>query len=127
MSHVSRHMSLSSRESLLPKNNARLRQIVGRQLHLHFVARDDPDEMLPHLARNVGEDVAFPWQFDPEHRSRQDLGDGSFGQDLVLFRHERIITNGPSILNSLIAQLNRAITRLPTKERHTWRRPRRVN
>src|SRR3954452_7471742 len=38
----------------------RLRQILGRELHFDFVARNDADEISAHLSRDMGEHVALP-------------------------------------------------------------------
>ena len=78
---------------LLAKDDARLREVVRRQLDLDFVAGHDPNEVLPHLARNVSEHVAVSREVDAEHRARQDLCDGPFRDDLLLLRHAASIAN----------------------------------
>src|SRR6478672_10588417 len=77
----------SAPASFCAKNDSRLGQIVGRQFHLHLVARHDADEMFSHLAGNVGENVALPSEIDTKHRARQHLCDRAFGHDLRFFRH----------------------------------------
>src|ERR687891_2962683 len=49
-------------------------QVVGAQLHLHPVARQDPDVVHPHLARDVRQHVVPVLQLDPELRVGQRLG-----------------------------------------------------
>ena len=51
--------------------DARLFEIVRTHLHLHPVARGDLDEVLPQLARNVGQHHVPVGQFNPEHRAGQ--------------------------------------------------------
>src|SRR3712207_2863257 len=53
-------------------------QVVGAQLHLHPVARQYPDVVHAHLARDVREHVVPVLELDPELRVGQRLGDGAF-------------------------------------------------
>jgi hypothetical protein len=79
-----------AQELFRPENDPRFRQVVGRQLDLDLVARDDADEMFSHLAGDVREDVALPGEIDAEHGARQHLGYRAFGHDLRFFRHARL-------------------------------------
>jgi hypothetical protein len=63
-------------------------QIVGRKLYQDAVARENPDEMLAHFARNMGEHIALAGQVHPEHRPRQHLRHRSFRHDLLFFGHK---------------------------------------
>src|SRR6478735_6335620 len=63
-------------------------QVVGAELHDHAVLRDDADVVLPHLARDRGEDLVSVAQLNAEHRIGQRLGDHAFDlDDTVFLRH----------------------------------------
>ena len=49
-------------------DDAPARQIVRREFHEDFVARQNLDEILSHPARDVREDLVLVVQFDLEHR-----------------------------------------------------------
>src|SRR5215470_16448093 len=54
-----------------PIGNSTPREIIRRQLHLHLVAGEDPNEVHPHLPGDVREDlVARTIQYHPKHRIR---------------------------------------------------------
>ena len=89
-----------SEHLLFAKDNPRLGQIVGRKFYFDLIARHDPNEMLPHFPRDMGQDIARPRQVDTEHRPRQYLRHRPFGHDLLFFRHARIIGREPGVLNS---------------------------
>src|SRR5262245_34637574 len=72
---------------LEPIGDAVPSQIVGRQLDLDLVARKDPDEMHPHLAGDVSQDLVAVVQLDPEQRVRQRLHDCAFHLDGVFLGH----------------------------------------
>jgi len=57
----------------MAERDARLAEIVRRHLDVHAVADADPDEMLPHLARDMGEDFVAVWQGHAKHCARQHL------------------------------------------------------
>src|SRR5262249_49972386 len=61
-------------------------QVVGRQLDLHPVARQDPDEVHPHLARDMGEHPVAVVELHPEHRVRQRLHHFPLDLDRVVLR-----------------------------------------
>src|SRR5712664_1248246 len=65
------------------------REVIGRQLHLHLVARQDADEVHPHLARHVGQHLVAVLQLDPEHRVGQRLDHRALHLDRILFGHVR--------------------------------------
>ena len=83
--------------SFLSKNDARLGQIVGRKLHLHFVARDDADEMFAHFAGDVREDRPLTGQLHAKHRARQHLRHRSFRHDLLFLGHRGKIRITPRL------------------------------
>jgi hypothetical protein len=89
----------------LAKNDARLGQIVGRELDFDLIAGNDANEMLAHFSGDVGEHVALPGKIDPKHRARQHLRDDSFRDDLFFFRHRVKYTPTGASLNSVATAL----------------------
>src|SRR5262245_50327245 len=73
-------------------HNAAARQVVGRQLHQHPVPGQDADEVLAHLARDVGEDLVLVLELDAEHGVRQRLDHGRLDLDGLFFlRQTRLL------------------------------------
>ena len=62
-------------------DDARLREVVGRHLHLHTVAGGQADKAFAHLAADVGEDLVLVVQLHPEHRAGQDDRDVAFDRE----------------------------------------------
>ena len=58
----------------MAKSDAGLAEVVRGHLDIDLVADADADEVLAHFAGDVGEDLMAIGQSDPEHRTRQDLG-----------------------------------------------------
>src|SRR6266403_2208390 len=58
---------------LVAVHNPAARQIVRRKLHCDLVSRQNPDEILAHLAGNVRQNLVLVFQLDAEHRVRQRL------------------------------------------------------
>src|SRR5829696_4433012 len=73
--------------SLEPVGDAPAGQVVGRELDTDPVARQDPDEVHPELAADVGEDSVAVLQLDREHRVRERLDDRSLHLDRVSLCH----------------------------------------
>src|SRR5229473_8510614 len=68
------HNPCSSLAALLVAiHNPAARQIVRRKLHGDFVSRQNPDEILAHLAGNVRQNLVLVFQLNAEHRVRQRL------------------------------------------------------
>src|SRR6478752_6293194 len=65
-------------------------EVVGRQLDPDSVPRQDPDEVHPELAADVGQDAVTVLQLDGEHRVRQRLDDRSFDFDRITCGHRRL-------------------------------------
>src|SRR5215208_6724011 len=84
-------LSFSSPE---PVGDTSPAQVVGAQLYLHPVARQYPDVVHPHLARDVREHVVSALELYPKLRVGQRLGDGAFNLYDVFFGQ------GPPISNS---------------------------
>src|SRR5438270_9351594 len=109
-------MPVRARTLLLAENDAGLGQIVRRKLHRDFVTRDDANEMLPHLAGDMSEDVALTGEIDSEHRPRQNLGHRAFHHDLFFLRHRaeiysRIIVSQQTAALSILADIFERNTR----------------
>src|SRR5712691_668699 len=67
-------------------------EIVGRHFHLHLVARQDADVVLPHLSGDRGEHGVPALDLHPEHRARERLDDLAFYLDLLfLDRHISVV------------------------------------
>src|SRR5688572_16738944 len=63
-------------------------QVVRAELDDDAVLREDPDVVLAHLARDVGEHLVAVGQLDPEHRVRESLDHRALDlDDTVLLRH----------------------------------------
>lgn len=71
----------------MAESDPRLVQVVGRHLDIHLVAHADADEVLAHLARNVGQDLVPSRQRDAKHRPRQNLRHGAGQFDRFFFSH----------------------------------------
>src|SRR5215210_939558 len=77
-----------------PVSNASPAQVVGAQLHLYPVARQYPDVVHTHLARDVREHVVPALELDPKLRVGQRLRDGAFDLYDVFFGQGPPISNG---------------------------------
>src|SRR5216683_4036997 len=58
---------------LIAVHDPAARQIVRREFHRDLVPRQNPDEILAHLAGNVRQDLVFVFQLDAKHRVGQRL------------------------------------------------------
>src|SRR6266516_4620772 len=59
-------------------------EVVGAELDLDLVAREDPDVVLPHLPGDGREHgVATPVELHPEHRAWERFDDLAFNLDLL--------------------------------------------
>src|SRR4029078_449102 len=65
------------------------RQVVGRELHAHAVAGQDPDEVHPELSGNMRQHSVPVLQLDSEHRVVQRLDDRAFNLDRISLCHGR--------------------------------------
>src|SRR5208337_4795119 len=72
-------------------NDPPLGEVVRSDLDGHSVAGDDPDEILAHLAGNVGQDAMTIFQLDHELGVRKRLDDPSFGSDRFFFGHADLL------------------------------------
>src|SRR6266852_8425194 len=95
-------------------------QVVRRQLDLDLVPGQDPDEVHPHLAGDVGQHLVAIVQLDAEHRVRQRLHHGPFHLDRVFFGHAiaprlqsvRVRMAGPSWVMAMVS--SKWAARLPS-------------
>src|SRR5262249_867346 len=82
-------VELSWLSLLEPVGDPAPREVVGRQLDLHPVAGQDPDEVHPHLAADVGQHPVAALQLHAKHRVRQGLPPPSLHFDPLFFCHQR--------------------------------------
>src|SRR5262245_1248422 len=75
---------------LEPVRDPAPREVVGGQLDLDPVAGQDPDEIHPHLAGDVGQHAMAVFELDPEHRIRQGLDYCPLDLDRVVLRLLRL-------------------------------------
>ena len=81
----------------LPERDARLPQVVGGHFHVHLVAHADADEILAHLAGNMGQHLVAVGQRHAKHRPRQDLRHLAVQFNWLFFRHSlRFVSGTPS-------------------------------
>jgi len=69
------------------EGDAGLAEVVGGHLDVDLVADTDADEVLAHLAGDMGQDLMAVGQGYAKHRPRQDLGDLAVPFDWLLFSH----------------------------------------
>src|SRR5205814_10715098 len=67
-----------------PSRDATSLEVIWRQLHEDLVARNDPDEVHPHLSRDVRQDRMAVLELHLEHRVGEGFGDRSLHLDDVL-------------------------------------------
>src|SRR4029079_4232690 len=85
---LDRRSDLHGRRSLLESvGDAATGEVVRRKFHPDPVTWQDPDEVHPKLAADVGEDVMAVLELDPEHRVRERFDDRAFDFDRVLLSH----------------------------------------
>src|SRR5262252_2972727 len=71
-------------------------QVVRRHLDRHLVARQDLDEVHPHLARDVGEQPVTVLQLHAERRVRERFDHGALDLDALFLRQSNSFTYFPS-------------------------------
>ena len=69
------------------EDDARLCEIVGGELDLDFVTRDDANKVLSHLPGDVREDVATVREVHAKHGTGEDGGHDSFDFYGIFSRH----------------------------------------
>src|SRR5262245_47404555 len=75
-------------------NDPATAQIVGRNLHLDAVARNDADEILAHAAGDMGNDLVAVVQFDAKLRVGQRFFDAALHFNGFFFRHKTLSLRG---------------------------------
>src|SRR5437773_8376234 len=73
--------------SLIPVSDPPTRQVVRRQLHGHLVARQDANEILPHLPGDMRQDPVLILELDAKHRVGQRLNHRRYDFDRLFFSH----------------------------------------
>src|SRR4029450_9262798 len=68
-------------------------EVVGRELDLHTITREDADVMHAHLAGDVGQDLVPVLQFDTEHRVGEGFGHRPLQDDRIFlgFRQDVLL------------------------------------
>src|ERR671921_234367 len=95
-------------------------EIVGTELHLNLVARQNPNVVHSHPARNVGQNVVPVVEFHPELRVGQRLRDGPLNLYDVFF------SQGPPLLSQVTKRpepnlyVTTRITRLPPQDHRNF-------
>src|SRR6476660_1019645 len=69
--------------SAVPIGDSTAVQVVGAELDLDLVARQDADVVLPHLPGDGREHCVAPVELHPEHRARERFDDLAFDLDLL--------------------------------------------
>src|SRR5690606_37454449 len=69
--------------SLVAVGDATPGEVVGRELHLHPVTREDADVVHAHLAGDVGQHLVAVLELDTEHRVGEGLHDGPLHDDRI--------------------------------------------
>jgi hypothetical protein len=81
--------SRSTGRSLQPVGDPTAGQVVWRELDPDAVPGQDPDEVHPQLARDVGQDPVAVFKLDCEHRIRERFDNRSLDLDRISLRHGR--------------------------------------
>ena len=77
--------------SSLAVNDPALLEVVRRDFDGHPVTRNDADEVLAHLAGDVGQNAVAIFQLDHELGIGQSLDNLSFGSDRFFFGHKDLL------------------------------------
>ena len=77
-------VSVRTDRLLVPIRDAATTQVVGGELHLDAITRQDPDVVHSHLARDVREHLVPILELDAEHGVGQRFDNRSFHQDRVV-------------------------------------------
>ncbi len=72
----------------LAVNNSPSVQIIGRKTDFYFIAWDNPNIVLAHLARKMGKNNVSIRQLDTEHRVGKSLSDYALHFDRFFFSHK---------------------------------------
>jgi hypothetical protein len=97
----------------MAEGDAGFAEVVGRHFDVDFVTDTDADEVLAHLAGDVGEDFVTVGQSDAKHGARQHLGNDT-GQFNGFFFSQALLNyaNGYGTEQCAFSGL---------KSRHFWR------
>src|SRR5262245_51273570 len=79
-----------ARGLLQPVGDPAAGEVVGRQLDPDAVTRQDPDEVHPELAADVGKDAVAVLKLDGEHRVGERLDNRPFHFDRISLGHSSV-------------------------------------
>ena len=114
-------LGASARLALQTIDDARLREIVGRHLQLHAVARGEADEALAHAARDVCEHEVLIGQLYAEHGSGEDRSNSSLDfNDIVLDRHVVFLGAPREAVRMMVGDRGRAGLQELSVKRSGW-------
>jgi len=107
LSHILRTLDRTFTTASLfgAERDAPPREIVGREFHFHFIARQNSDEIHPHLSRNMCENFVAILKFYPECRIGKGLEDRPFYFNGFFFRcHAVKISGSPSPMETVCSK-----------------------
>jgi hypothetical protein len=84
-------------ESAQAESDPRLAEIVRRHFHPHTVTNGEADEMLAHLAGNVGQHFVLIVQRDAKHGSWKDCFDHTFQLNRLFTTHTYFWLRGKNV------------------------------
>lgn len=87
-----------------PINDTSFGQVVWRHLHRDGVARENADEVQPHLAANMREHGVSILQFNPKHRVGQQLLHGSVHSNHIFVFGQVKISGSVSVINTICSK-----------------------
>ena len=84
-------LDLSNQSLFVAVGDASTSHVVGRDLDLHLVTREDSNAVLPHTTRAHGEDGKAVLQLDFKHRIRAGLNDRAFNGERVFLLLRQVL------------------------------------
>ena len=83
-------------------DDATLGQVVRRQFHPHFVARDNSDEVLAHASSDMCHDLGPGLQLHAESSIGQRLCDGAFDLEGLFFISQNLTSNQENVCRKIV-------------------------
>ena len=100
--------------------DATARQVIRGELDRDLVPRQDTDEVLPHLARDMGEHLVAIGQLNAEHRVPQRLDYRPLDDETFFLRHEHSAAQGARLQLHHRGGPWRTSSRSPLTKLHRW-------
>ncbi len=75
-------------ELAFPESDSAFGEVVGSELNGDGITTQNPDVMLPHFSRDVGNDFMPVFQLDPELGIGEGFNDRTLHFDTFFFRHK---------------------------------------